>query len=79
MLFRSRTSIEFDFRMLRRTSGQYLKDRGLEIEKVSRHLRHSSTAITEKSYARMRDKQASDSIGEIWSRSPIGKDKTAGT
>jgi integrase len=68
-----KTGITFDYHKLRRTSGQYLKDQGESIEVVSKHLRHSTTRVTEKYYARMRDEQAEDRISEVWSRSPIGK------
>jgi integrase len=72
-LLERKTNISFTYQMLRRTSGQYLKDQGEDIEAVSKHLRHTSTSITEKYYARMRDEEADDRISERWSRSPLGK------
>ena len=61
--------ITFSYQMLRRTSGQLLKDGGEDIETVSKHLRHSSTMITERHYARMRDNKANQIIDDFWSQS----------
>src|SRR5206468_472073 len=47
-----------NFRVLRPSFAQRLKDRGAPIEAVSKALRHSSTATTERFYARIRTERA---------------------
>ena len=50
--------IKFTLQMMRRSFGQIAKDRGVNIEAVSRALRHSSTKTTETYYARIRPDNA---------------------
>ena len=67
-----KVGFEFDFQMLRRTSGQMIMDADKNnLTAVSKHLRHSSTNITEKYYAQMRDKTAAKVVEEVWSNSPF--------
>jgi integrase/recombinase XerD len=54
------------YRTLRPSFAQKLKDRGAPIETVSRALRHSSTATTERFYARIRTERAWDELERIW-------------
>lgn len=54
------------FRVLRPSFAQKLKDHGAPIEAVSRALRHSSTATTEKFYARIRSRAAWDVLERAW-------------
>ncbi len=56
------------YRVLRPSFAQKLKDNGAEIEAVSRALRHSSVATTERFYARIRTKAAWDRLEEVWER-----------
>ena len=55
-----------NFRLLRPTFAQRLKDRGAQIEAVSKALRHSSTATTERFYARIRTERAWDDLERLW-------------
>ena len=64
------TGISFDFRMLRRTYGQHLRDRDVPIDAVSKLMGHKTTQTTEKYYARIRDEHAFQLAEEAWSRSP---------
>jgi len=55
-----------NFRILRPSFAQRLKDRGAPIEAVSKALRHSSTATTERFYARIRTERAWDDLERAW-------------
>jgi integrase len=55
-----------NFRIMRPTFAQRLKDRGASIEAVSKALRHSSTATTERFYARIRTERAWDDLERVW-------------
>jgi len=55
-----------NFRVLRPSFAQRLKDRGAPIEAVSKALRHSSTATTERFYARIRTERAWDDLERVW-------------
>jgi integrase len=52
------SGVRFSLKDLRSTFAQMAKDRGAEIEAVSRALRHGSTRTTELYYARMRPEEA---------------------
>ena len=54
------------FRVLRPSFAQRLKDRGAAIETVSKALRHSSTATTERFYARIRTEKAWNDLERLW-------------
>jgi len=54
------------YRTLRPSFAQKLKDRGAPIEAVSRALRHSSTATTERFDARIRTERAWDDLERLW-------------
>ena len=58
-----------NFRELRPTFAQRLKDRGAPIEMVSKALRHSSTATTERFYARIRSERAWLELERVWESS----------
>jgi integrase len=58
-----------NFRELRPTFAQRLKDRGAPIETVSKALRHSSTATTERFYARIRTERAWLELERVWESS----------
>ena len=65
---------QFDFQMLRRTSGQFIMDADKNnLTVVSKHLRHSSTVVTQRYYAQMRDNKAAEIVDEVWSNSPFAK------
>jgi len=67
-----KVGFEFDFQMLRRTSGQMILDADKNnLTVVQKHLRHSSTVVTQKYYAQMRDKTAAKVVEEVWSNSPF--------
>lgn len=55
-----------NFRVLRPSFAQRLKDRNAPIEAVSKALRHSSTATTERFYARIRTERAWDDLERLW-------------
>jgi len=61
-----------NFRILRPSFAQRLKDRGAPIEAVSKALRHSSTATTERFYARIRTERAWDDLEHLW-EAPVVK------
>jgi integrase len=56
------SGINFRWKDLRPTFGQCAKDRGVPIEDVSKAMRHSSTAVTEAYYARVRASSAFETI-----------------
>ncbi len=60
------SGITFRWKDLRPTFAQEAKNRGAPIEAVSRALRHSSTAVTEAWYARIRAEDAFDALQEAW-------------
>ncbi len=68
--------IHGDFRLLRRSFGQRLKDRNLPIEEVSRTMRHKSTQTTEKYYARVKSKKAWDAAEKVWEEAAASEPET---
>lgn len=60
------TGIDFDFRMCRRTYGQYLVDEGLPIDRLSVILGHSTSRTTETNYARPRDDRVVHDVIDSW-------------
>jgi integrase len=56
------SGINFRWKDLRPTFGQCAKDRGVPIEDISKAMRHSSTAVTEAYYARVRASSAFETI-----------------
>lgn len=65
------TGIKFNFRMLRRTHGQHLRDRDVPMDAISKLMGHTSTVTTEKYYARIRDEHAFQLAEEAWSQLPV--------
>ena len=63
--------IHFSLKDFRSSYAQILKDRGVNIEVVSKALGHSSTETTERYYARIRDSSTFESINEAFEK-PIG-------
>lgn len=53
-----RSGVRFSLKTFRATFAQMAKDRGVQIEAVSRALRHSNNRTTEQYYARIRDDDA---------------------
>lgn len=70
------SGVDFDFRMLRRCCGQFLRDRGVAIDAVSKILRHKTTRTTELYYARIRDSKAYEEVEDAWSRRPLASQET---
>jgi len=66
-----KSGVDYDFRILRRSCGQHLRDRGVPIDIVSKILRHKTTRTTELYYARIRDSQAYEEVQDAWSRRPL--------
>ena len=66
-VFRS-FGIEANYKVLRASFAQRLKDHGAPIENVSAALRHKTVATTEQFYARVRTERAWDALEEIWSK-----------
>ncbi len=64
-LYRSPRSVSKSSR-LRASFGQRLKDAGAPIEAVSKALRHTTVATTEKFYARIRSNRAWDALERAW-------------
>ena len=60
--------IDGNYKTLRPTFGQRLKDRGASIEAVSKALRHKSVLTTEAFYARIRAEDAWDQLEEAWEK-----------
>ena len=58
--------MEGDYRILRRSFGQKLKDQDLPIAETSRVMGHMSTQVTEKYYARVRSKLARERAEAAW-------------
>ncbi len=56
----------FELRDCRREFGQYYKDRGLPIEKVSWSMGHASTRTTELYYAGVSESEAIKDARELW-------------
>lgn len=59
--------IPFTLQMLRRSFGQIAKDRGANIEAVSKALRHKTTKTTELYYARIRSDAAFKELEAVFS------------
>jgi len=60
--------IDANYKVLRASFAQKLKDNGAPIENVSAALRHKTVATTEQFYARVRTERAWDALEEIWNR-----------
>ncbi len=56
----------FELRDCRRAFGQTYKDRGLEMEKISRLMGHSSTRVTELYYCGVSENEAIDGARKLW-------------
>jgi integrase len=69
------TGSHLQIKMLRASCGQFLIDEGASIEKVSKFLGHSSTAVTEKYYCRVRDEAMFQEVNALFS----GKAERMGT
>ena len=64
------TGLDLDHRILRRTWGQSLLDRGVPEECVSVLLGHASTETTARYYARTRERAAIAEVRRSWSEKP---------
>ena len=71
------TGLDLDHRILRRTWGQLLLDRGVPEECVSVLLGHASTATTARYYARTRERSAIAAVRESWEMSSETSSETA--
>ena len=60
------SGVAFKWKELRATFAQMEKNRGVDIEAVSKCLRHSSTMTTEMFYARIRSKSAFSQMRRAW-------------
>ena len=65
--------IDGNYRVLRASFDEKLKDAGAPIEAVSKALRHTTVATTEKFYARIRSKAAWDSLERAWEAPSVQK------
>jgi site-specific recombinase XerD len=63
--------IEANYKVLRASFAQKLKDHGAPIENVSAALRHRTVATTEQFYARVRTDRAWDALEELWSKPEV--------
>ena len=62
--------IPFSFRAFRATFAQMSKDKGANIEAVSKALRHRTTKTTETYYARIRGEKAFQELERAWAEKP---------
>jgi integrase len=75
--------IPFKLKTFRATYGQMLKDRGANIEHISKLMGHHTTTTTETYYARVKDRAAFDGVNQVWEdqalkvNSPLDKNKNA--
>ena len=69
-VFRS-LGIDANYKVLRASFAQKLKDRGAPIENVSVALRHQTVVTTEQFYARVRTDRAWDALEELWSKPEV--------
>ncbi len=60
--------VDANYKVLRASFAQRLKDNGAPIENVSAALRHKTVATTERFYARVRTERAWDALEELWCR-----------
>jgi len=65
-LVENECGVKFDFRATRRTYGQQLIDKGVNIEAVSVSMGHATTRTTELAYCRKRSEIANKEIQERW-------------
>ncbi|TET90464.1 MAG: site-specific integrase [Methanomassiliicoccales archaeon] len=65
------------FEGLRPTFAQMCKDKGMPIEIVSKVLRHTSVATTERYYARIRGEVALEKFEMYWEQPIVSVQKTA--
>ena len=63
--------VDANYKVLRASFAQRLKDNGAPIENVSAALRHKTVATTERFYARVRTDRAWDALEELWSKPTI--------
>lgn len=69
-VFRS-IGVDANYKVLRASFAQGLKDHGAPIENVSMALRHKTVATTEQFYARVRTERAWDALEEIWGKPEV--------
>jgi len=69
-VFRS-LGIDANYKVLRASFAQRLKDHGAPIENVSMALRHQTVVTTEQFYARVRTDRAWDVLEELWSKPEV--------
>src|SRR6266568_2029090 len=69
-VFRS-LGIDANYKVLRASFAQRLKDHGAPIENVSMALRHQTVVTTEQFYARVRTDRAWDALEELWSKPEV--------
>src|SRR6266571_2076489 len=69
-VFRS-LGIDANYKVLRASFAQKLKDHGAPIENVSMALRHQTVVTTEQFYARVRTDRAWDALEELWSKPEV--------
>jgi integrase len=63
--------IDANYKVLRASFAQKLKDHGAPIENVSMALRHKTVATTEQFYARVRTDRAWDALEGLWSKPEV--------
>ncbi len=66
-----KAGIEANYKVLRASFAQKLKDNGAPIENVSAALRHKTVATTEQFYARVRTERAWDALEDLWNGPPL--------
>lgn len=71
------SGIPFRWKDLRPTFAQICKDKGMDIELISKMLRHTSIETTQRYYARIRSEVAFEEFERIWDTPTISVQKTA--
>lgn len=66
-----KAGIEANYKVLRASFAQKLKDNGAPIENVSAALRHKTVATTEQFYVRVRTERAWDALEDLWNGPPL--------
>lgn len=71
------SGFHFRWKDLRPTFAQICRDKGMPIELISKMLRHTNVATTEKYYARIRSEVAFEKFERMWEQPIVSVQKVA--